>query len=177
MKSLWNVSSDAVAAGIFLLLISGSGARAESIPLSAASAAQPGIVAVAVEETGGQVQDEGTYNPGNFLRIMVYHRRLAITCDDVLPNSPAAKTQTIEDYFTILKQPSPDRAIAPLERTLYLLVRSQGASICQDKLDVSYRAYVRAAADYNENKPEEWPSAPKIGSGPWCSTRSCEELK
>ena len=163
MTSLKRLPRAAVTGAVMVLLVAGA--------VPQASIAQDST------DQDGAVQAEEAYTPTNFLRVMVQHRRLALTCDEVLPTSPAAATQGISDFFTDLDQPSPDSTFPPLERTIDLLVRSHGASICQDKLDISLRAYRRAAAEYDAKKPAEWPMAPVLGAGPWCATRSCQELQ
>ncbi|MBM2576774.1 hypothetical protein JQC91_10710 [Jannaschia sp. Os4] len=133
--------------------------------------------AVAAVGPGAVSAQQGTgYDPTGFLEAMVRYRSIARTCESVLPGSPLADSQAISGFFAALGQVEPTGTDGALARITRRLVRSQSASICQDRLTQSALNYGRWAADYEVNKGAEWPSAPRISAGPWCASASCSEL-
>jgi|GEM_PF-1527911 len=116
------------------------------------------------------------YDPTLFLESMVNYRTLAFTCEQTLPGSPVNDSAEIGRFFQTLGLPEPQGTDARLSRLVKRLVRSQGASICGERLADSAQIYGRRAVDYSVNKPEEWPEAPRISAGPWCASQSCSEI-
>jgi hypothetical protein len=120
--------------------------------------------------------DAPAYDPTSFLEAMVNYRAIALTCEDTLPGSPMADSAEISIFFQTLGMDEPLTLNDRLLRLTKRLVRAQGASVCTERLQESATAYGRSAVDYANSKPEAWPDAPRISSGPWCRQVSCAEL-
>lgn len=119
---------------------------------------------------------EPAYDPTSFLEAMVSYRTLAFTCEDTLPGSPMTDSAEISAFFQSLGMNEPLVVDQRLLRLTKKLVRAQGASVCTERLQNSALAYGRSAMNYANSKPEAWPPAPRITSGPWCRQESCSEL-
>ena len=122
------------------------------------------------------VPEPAPYDPTPFLEAMVSYRTIAFTCEATLPGSPTADSAEITDFFQSLGMDEPQATDGRLQRLTRRLVRAQAASICTERLQQSALAYGRQAVDYASKKPDEWPDAPRISAGPWCSSLSCSEL-
>ncbi|PRY94773.1 hypothetical protein BCF33_0371 [Hasllibacter halocynthiae] len=119
---------------------------------------------------------QAAYDPESFLDAMVRYRTLAATCEEVLPGSPMGDSAEVRLFFEALDQVEPAGTDLRLGRLLDRLVRSHGASICQERLTRSALRYGQEAVRYQAGKGEGWPNAPRISAGPWCASVSCAEL-
>lgn len=117
------------------------------------------------------------FDPTPFLTAMVEYRMLAFSCEEVLPGSPLNDSAAIAQYFEDLGQPAPVGTDEQMDRLVYVLIRSQAASICSERLLESALAYGEQAVIYQSSKPESWPTAPSISAGPWCEDEACSNLR
>lgn len=132
----------------------------------------------AVSVQGRKPSDSNSsYDPRPFLTAMLELRLMANTCEQYLPVSPDNATKQVEDFFTNLKRPVPTGTLKGLGRSLDLLIRSQAASVCQNRMNKALTAYQTEARVYDGEKPNEWPTAPTIKATNWCSTPNCIEVR
>jgi hypothetical protein len=117
------------------------------------------------------------YNPRPFLTAMLQLRLTANSCEQYLPTSPDDATKQIVEFFTSLQRPTPTGTLKNLSRSIDMLIRSQAASVCQDRMNKAIVAYQGEARAYDEKKPKAWPGAPVIKEASWCSTPNCIEVK
>jgi hypothetical protein len=134
----------------------------------------PVLNALGQEEAAPAVEDE--YNPEPFLNSMVLLRSTAMTCDPFVANSPAARTDSIVEFFAQLDQQLPDLAHAETQSSLNRFIGSQAAAICRDRLDASFDGFAVELASYVQHKPEAWPAPPSIARASWCSSENCLEF-
>lgn len=118
-----------------------------------------------------------SYDPRPFLTAMLELRLMANTCEQYLPISPDDATKQVEDFFTNLRRPVPTGTLKDLGRSLDLLIRSQAASVCQNRMNKALGTYQMEARVYDGKKPNAWPAAPIIKATNWCSTPNCIEVK
>lgn len=117
------------------------------------------------------------YDPRPFLTAMLELRLMANTCEQYLPISPDDATKQVEVFFASLKRPVPTGTLKDLGRSLDLLIRSQAASVCQNRMNKALVTYQMEARIYDGKKPNAWPAAPIIKATNWCSTPNCIEVK
>lgn len=122
-------------------------------------------------------QETQGYDPLPFLAAMINYRRTALTCAQVLGAAPVQDSASIASYLQALGQEPPTSLVPDLDRTVKLVIRSQGAAICQDRLRQAYARYYNAARIYEADRPAEWPPAPIVSPGPWCQTAACTEFR
>lgn len=138
------------------------------------------LVFAAAQPISAQQTAEGAaapFDPTPFLTAMVEYRLLAFSCEDVLPGSPLEGSEQIAQYFVDLGQEAPVGSDEQMDRLVYVLIRSQAASICSERLLDAALQYGEQAVIYEDAKPDSWPLAPSINAGPWCATESCSNLR
>lgn len=108
-----------------------------------------------------------------FLTSMVELRGAALTCAPFVGGDPEARTDTIPQFFAMLDQELPELTNDTTQASLRQFIGSQAASLCVDMLNGAFSRYTEAAADYQAQKPEEWPPAPPVQPGQWCSQPFC----
>lgn len=146
----------------------------KTTPQAAAKTSSP---VNADRQAQGHNASDSSYDPRPFLTAMLELRLMANTCEQYLPVSPDDATKQVEDFFTNLKRPVPTGTLKGLGRSLDLLIRSQAASVCQNRMNEALAAYQIEARVYDGKKPHAWPVAPIIKAANWCSTPNCIEVK
>lgn len=108
-----------------------------------------------------------------FLAAMVELRGAAQTCEPFVADDPVGRTNTIPQFFAMLEQELPELANETTQASLRRFIGSQAASLCLGMLNGAFTRYVEAAADYQAQKPDEWPPAPPVQAGMWCAQPYC----
>lgn len=129
----------------------------------------------APEAAAGEATEEAgpAFDITPFLTAMVELRGAALTCEPFVGDNPTARTEGVVQFFAQLNQQLPELANETTQSSLKRFIGSQAAVLCQDMLNVAFVKYGVNAAYYQSEKPEQWPAAPAMQPGQWCSLDFC----
>ena len=112
-----------------------------------------------------------------FVRSLVNLKTVGSTCSSAFSTSPTAYLTEVDKYFQVLGQPVPKPEDPAAKRSISKLVKQHAAYVCSEKLRKAYANYARNAVSYMQNKPEQWPPAPKVSFPNWCSDAMCSNYQ